>query len=772
MKNKKIVHLLAASWLVAPTLLATQPAFADEANTSEPTTELTSTDTNTADDSVTEQGTSPEAEESVSTDDPLSAESSDTTGSPSEAINSGESADTSTEPEVTYTAKNYTDDAGNKIEFSDKNGTKLIPNSAGIIEGLHEGEQLTYTVTPSDSYTLTTLTILGAQSVIPSSDALSGTFLVGSENLTIQASFTKKLEPVEPVIPEEPEDTTSSSSDTTEQTTPSSTIPSETVSSSESETSHSTTAPSSSQPTTDSGTTSSSKEHTTTTSSSNKNKPSNTTNSSNKNKPSTTTSSANKNTSNKQEKQEPTVPNPITNNSSSSNKDIIKTPIDAVIPTNTTATQQAIVKEAYKYLGAPYVWGAKGPSSFDCSGLAYYVYMKATGHYIGGWTGEQQYAGTQIPVSQAQPGDLLFWGPSTGTTHHVAIYIGNGQYIQAPHPGDVVRITNISDYTPDFAVRVNLAGLPAANGGLGSSILDTIQDGDFNFSQNQTTDEFLEKVADEAQEIGQEEGIYASVMIAQAILESGSGNSSLASEPNYNLFGIKGAFEGKSVSFNTLEQDDSGQSYQIRANFRKYPSYKESLEDYAKLIKNGISGNKDFYKATWKSETDSYEDATAYLQGRYATDKQYAKKLNAIIEAYDLDQYDEAKEVKKINTSTKKSTKKLSKEDTVVLSNQVLGVTDWIPASLSLVSPALNIPTIVTNYAFTATIPKNSAADTTANDSIYNRLVHKATPWDRWYHFSLLLDPDKQKLIENPDSLPLIHYLSLDKSFWFQLPIL
>ncbi len=57
------------------------------------------------------------------------------------------------------------------------------------------------------------------------------------------------------------------------------------------------------------------------------------------------------------------------------------------------------------------------------------------------------------------------------------------------------------------------------------------------------------------------------------------------------------------MTFNTLEQDSSGQSYQIRAQFRKYPSYKESLEDYADLIKNGLTGNPDFYKPTWKSET-------------------------------------------------------------------------------------------------------------------------------------------------------------------------
>ncbi len=70
-------------------------------------------------------------------------------------------------------------------------------------------------------------------------------------------------------------------------------------------------------------------------------------------------------------------------------------------------------------------------------------------------------------------------------------------------------------------------------------------------------------------------------MMAQAILESGSGNSLLSSEPNHNLFGIKGSYKGSNVTFNTLEQDSSGQSYQIAPNSVSILPYKESLEDYA-----------------------------------------------------------------------------------------------------------------------------------------------------------------------------------------------
>ncbi|WP_246569837.1 glucosaminidase domain-containing protein [Enterococcus devriesei] len=353
----------------------------------------------------------------------------------------------------------------------------------------------------------------------------------------------------------------------------------------------------------------------------------------------------------------------------------VRVPSNQKAPTYSNDVQNAIVQEAYRYLGMPYVWGAKGPNAFDCSGLAYVVYANATGHYIGGWTGDQQYAGTQIPVSEAQPGDLLFWGAPTSVTTHVAIYIGNGQYIHAPQPGDVVKIGNISDFAPTFAVRVNMAGLPKASSSLSNAFGEYSTNQPFVFNKNQTTDQFIKKIGETSREIGQKNGIYSSVMIAQAILESGSGNSSLASEPNYNLFGIKGKFKDQGVTFNTLEQDKDGKSYQISSEFRKYPSYKESLEDYANLLKKGITGNADFYKDTWKDQTESYQDATKHLQGRYATDKQYAEKLNAIIKAYDLTQFDQAKEskeVKKITTGPEIKATKMTFDFNERLQNKLL----------------------------------------------------------------------------------------------------
>lgn len=158
-----------------------------------------------------------------------------------------------------------------------------------------------------------------------------------------------------------------------------------------------------------------------------------------------------------------------------------------------------------------------------------------------------------------------------------------------------------------------------------------------------TTEQFIGVIADDARELAHEHDLYASVMIAQAVLESNDGNSGLASEPNYNLFGVKGHYQQKSVEFETLEDDGKGNLETVVAEFRKYPSYKESLEDYAKLLKSGVSWDDDFYAPVLKSNAESYKEATAYLTGTYATDSAYDEKLNALIDQYDLVRYDDPK---------------------------------------------------------------------------------------------------------------------------------
>ena len=110
----------------------------------------------------------------------------------------------------------------------------------------------------------------------------------------------------------------------------------------------------------------------------------------------------------------------------------------------TSSKAQAIVNLAKKQLGKPYVWGAEGPNSFDCSGFVYYVY-KNSGVSVPRTSVEQSKVGTTVSRSNLQPGDLVFSSTNgSGRVSHVGIYIGNGQMIHAPGSGDVVKTTNIN----------------------------------------------------------------------------------------------------------------------------------------------------------------------------------------------------------------------------------------------------------------------------------------------------------------------------------------
>ncbi|MGF3066665.1 LysM peptidoglycan-binding domain-containing protein [Facklamia sp. P12950] len=153
--------------------------------------------------------------------------------------------------------------------------------------------------------------------------------------------------------------------------------------------------------------------------------------------------------------------------------------------------------------------------------------------------------------------------------------------------------------------------------------------------------EFINSIGQSAKEIAAKNDLYASVMIAQAALESGWGSSTLAQAPNYNLFGVKAGKKDKKVEMDTLEDDGTGSYYQIKDNFRKYDSYADSLLDYARVLTGeGSAWRKSYYQGALKSNTTSYQEATEHLTGRYATDTRYGGKLNQIISQYQLDQFD------------------------------------------------------------------------------------------------------------------------------------
>jgi cell wall-associated NlpC family hydrolase len=122
-----------------------------------------------------------------------------------------------------------------------------------------------------------------------------------------------------------------------------------------------------------------------------------------------------------------------------------------------SATQGDIAANwALTQLGKPYQWGGAGPDSYDCSGLTMDAWARA-GVQLAHWTGYQWLSGPQVPLTDLQRGDLLFYATNNSdpaTIHHVGIYIGNGMMVDAPYTGAFVRIDSIyQPGTPIGAVR-------------------------------------------------------------------------------------------------------------------------------------------------------------------------------------------------------------------------------------------------------------------------------------------------------------------------------
>ena len=107
-----------------------------------------------------------------------------------------------------------------------------------------------------------------------------------------------------------------------------------------------------------------------------------------------------------------------------------------------SATGNAIVDYAYGFIGAPYVYGATGPNAFDCSGFTSYVFRNAAGIEISRTTYSQINVGTPVSYGELQPGDLVF----TYGLDHVGIYVGGGQYIHAPQPGQSVKVSPVTSF--------------------------------------------------------------------------------------------------------------------------------------------------------------------------------------------------------------------------------------------------------------------------------------------------------------------------------------
>ncbi len=112
--------------------------------------------------------------------------------------------------------------------------------------------------------------------------------------------------------------------------------------------------------------------------------------------------------------------------------------------TISASTGASAVQQAESQIGKPYQWGAAGPDTYDCSGLVMWAYARV-GVHLDHWTGYQWNEGAHVARSDLRPGDLVFFAYNTSdpnTIHHVGMYIGNGQMVEAPYTGANVRISS------------------------------------------------------------------------------------------------------------------------------------------------------------------------------------------------------------------------------------------------------------------------------------------------------------------------------------------
>ncbi len=117
------------------------------------------------------------------------------------------------------------------------------------------------------------------------------------------------------------------------------------------------------------------------------------------------------------------------------------------------ADRKAVVAEADKHQGVPYVYGGTTPAGFDCSGFTRWVFDHALGVSLPRTAAEQSSLGKKVSLDKLVPGDLVFWG-GAGNAYHVGIYAGGGEYIHASTGGGRIMRATFDYFTPDFARRI------------------------------------------------------------------------------------------------------------------------------------------------------------------------------------------------------------------------------------------------------------------------------------------------------------------------------
>ena len=160
---------------------------------------------------------------------------------------------------------------------------------------------------------------------------------------------------------------------------------------------------------------------------------------------------------------------------------------------------------------------------------------------------------------------------------------------------------------------------------------------DANGETHVEQENFIKTIAPYAQELQESYGVYASIIIGQAVLESNFGQSQLASKYN-NLFGVKAYGDQNKVTLDTKEFVNE-EGITIQGDFVVYDSWEDSMLAHSKLFVNGVTWNEALYHKVLAAK--DYKEAANEIQNAgYATDPDYAKKLIQVINEYNLQKYD------------------------------------------------------------------------------------------------------------------------------------
>lgn len=313
--------------------------------------------------------------------------------------------------------------------------------------------------------------------------------------------------------------------------------------------------------------------------------------------------------------------------------------VESVFNAATSINRQQIVNYALSFVGGNYVWGGDDPhTGADCSGFVKYVYE----HF--GYTGlprvsyEQCYAGTRIDAKDAKPGDLLFYARD-GVVYHVLMYIGNGKAVNAQSTATGIVVSDVNYDKVCWGVRLINDNYTSTQASALTEDGKKASNGDTDAQQR-----IIQALATAAQKAYDEYGFPKSVMIAQAIQESGwlsfSGSANGGIQPaDNNILGMNASllnsqwtspWKGTAVNRN-VPQTVNGKTVMGVESMRAYDDIESCLEDYA-AFKIGIHPD-------LRGSTDIDKVISEGLAG-YATDPSYETSIKNIITKYNLTQYD------------------------------------------------------------------------------------------------------------------------------------